>query len=90
MLNNTMGDRGVVKLYAVSTCLHCKALIEFLELNRVDFSFVNVDELQGAARREMVKEVKMLNKRCTFPTLVVGDKVVVGFKEEEVRETLCI
>jgi glutaredoxin-like protein NrdH len=38
----------------------------------------------------MVKEVKEFNKRCTFPTLVVGDKVVVGFREEEVRETLRI
>ena len=90
MLNNIMGDRGEVKLYAVSTCLHCKALIEFLELNQVNFSFVNVDELEGSARREMVKEVKEFNKRCTFPTLVVGDKVVVGFREEEVRVTLRI
>lgn len=85
-----MSDCTKVKLYAVSTCFHCKALIEFLEQNRIDFSFVNVDELEGAERREMVKEVKELNKRCTFPTLVVGDQVVVGFKEEEIRETLHI
>ena len=85
-----MGGRGKVKLYAVSTCLHCKALIEFLEQNRIEFSIVNVDELVGSERREMVKEVKELNRRCTFPTLVVGDQVVVGFKEEEVRETLQI
>ena len=90
MLNNTAGDRGEVKLYAVSTCLHCRALMEFLELNRVDFSFVNVDELEGSTRREMVKEAKEFNKRCTFLNLVVGDKVVVGFREEEVRETLRI
>ena len=85
-----MGNRAKVKLYAVSTCVHCQALIELLEQNQIDFSCVNVDELEGAERREMVKEVKELNKRCTFPTMVVGDQVVVGFKEEEVRETLHI
>lgn len=62
--------------------------MEFLDQHQVEFSFVNVDELEGTARRDMVKEVKELNKRCTFPTLVVGEQVVVGFKEEEVRETL--
>lgn len=64
--------------------------MEFLARNRIEFSFINVDELEGAARREMVKEVKEFNKRCTFPTLVVGEQVVVGFKEAEVRETLKI
>ncbi|MEJ2135474.1 MAG: glutaredoxin family protein [Desulfofustis sp.] len=85
-----MDARGKVKLYAVSTCTHCKALMEFLKEHQVEFSFVNVDELEGSARREMVKKVKELNKRCTFPTLVVGERVIVGFKEEEVRETLRI
>lgn len=64
--------------------------MEFLDQHRIEFSFVNVDELEGAARREMVKEVKEFNKRCTFPTLVVGERVVVGFKEAEVRDTLRI
>lgn len=85
-----MAGPELVKLYAVSTCAHCRALMEFLDQHQVEFSFVNVDELEGAARREMVQEVKELNKRCTFPTLVVGEQVVVGFKEAEVRETLQI
>ncbi len=85
-----MGNREIVKLYALSTCHHCKALIEFLEKNQVNFSFVNIDELVGRDRREMVKEVKHFNKRCTFPTTVVGDQVVVGFKEEELKQVLNI
>lgn len=78
----------MVKLYALSTCVHCKALIEFLQKNRIDFSLVNIDELAGDERRAMVKEVKQFNKRCTFPTTVVGDQVVVGFKEEELTQAL--
>ncbi len=77
-----------VKLYALSTCVHCKALIELLQENQVDFSFVNIDELEGKERRDMVKEVKRFNPRCTFPTLVAGEQVVVGFRQEEIKEVL--
>ena len=77
-----------VKLYALSTCVHCKALIELLQENQVDFSFVNIDELEGKERRDMVKEVKRFNPRCTFPTLVAGEQVVVGFRQEKIKEVL--
>jgi len=85
-----MGNLGSIKLYALSTCTHCKALMNFLEENKIAFSFVNVDELEGRERREMVKEIKQFNKRCTFPTTVVGDQVLVGFKEAELKEALQI
>ena len=85
-----MAEAEPARLYALSTCVHCKALIEFLEENRVAFSFVNIDELEGKERRDMVKEVKRLNPRCTFPTLVAGEQVVVGFRIEEIRKVLNI
>ena len=83
-----MDDHGTARLYALSTCTHCKALIEFLQENEVEFSFVNIDELEGKERRDMVKEVKRFNPRCTFPTLVAGEQVVVGFRIEEIKEVL--
>jgi len=79
-----------IKLYAVSTCSHCRALMEFLEENGFSFDRVYVDELLGAERREVIKEVKKVNKRCSFPTTVIGEKVVVGFKEDELKEALGI
>ena len=75
-------------LYALSTCIHCRALAELLEGYRIDFSLVNIDELEGKERRDMFKAVKRLNPQCTFPTLVAKEQVVVGYKPEEIKEVL--
>jgi glutaredoxin len=83
-----MNTDKLIKLYAVTTCSHCKALMKFLNDNQVMFECVNVDELLGSERREIIKEVKQINKRCSFPTTLIGDRVVVGFKEAELREAL--
>jgi len=79
-----------IKLYAVSTCSHCKALQEFLQENGIAYDCVVVDDLLGKDRREMLKEVRKYNKRSSFPTVVVGERVVVGFKEDELREALAL
>lgn len=84
-----MGDKNI-KLYAVSTCSHCKTLKEMLETERFLFDSVDVDLLVGEQRREMLAEVKQVNKRCSFPTMVIGEKVIVGFRENEIKEALGI
>lgn len=80
-----MDQSTPVKLYALSTCVHCRAVRDFLESNHIAFSSVNVDELEKPKRREMIREVKKYNGKGSFPTLVVGEKVVVGYREEELR-----
>jgi len=32
--------------------------------------------------------VRKLNPRCSFPTIIIGDKVIVGHKEDEIKEAL--
>ena len=44
--------------------------------------------LNGEEREIILEEVKKLNRDCTFPTIVIGDKVIVGFKEKEINEAL--
>jgi glutaredoxin len=44
--------------------------------------------LTGEERQAIIEEVKKLNERCTFPTIIIGDKVIVGFREHEIREAL--
>jgi len=86
-----MEERGdKIKLYAVSTCTHCKALRDFLQENGVAYDCIEVDGLFGKERRDMLKEVRKFNKRASFPTVVIGERVVVGFKEDELREALAL
>lgn len=77
-----------VKLYTLSTCSHCKATKKLLNECAVQYEFTDVDLLSGEERRAIVEEVKKINERCSFPTIIIGDKVIIGHKEKEIREAL--
>lgn len=81
-------DKGKVTLYALSTCIWCKKTKELLSSLGISFNYIYVDLLKGNDRSKMVEEVKKYNPACSFPTLVVGDKCIVGFKEKEIKEAL--
>lgn len=83
-----MNEAAGIKLYTLSTCVHCRALRDFLAEKKLDFDYVDVDLLQGREKKEMLKEVRRYNARCSFPTSVIGSRVVVGFKEDELLEVL--
>ena len=77
-----------VKVFTLSTCSHCKSAKRFLEQSGVTYDFVDVDLLKGEERKAVIEEVKEMNPRCSFPTMKIGDMIVVGFKENEIKEAL--
>ncbi len=77
-----------IKLYSLSTCSHCKSTKKLLNDCTVLYEFVDVDLLEGEERQAILEDVKKFNPKCSFPTIIIGDKVIVGFKEEEIREAL--
>lgn len=81
------GERRI-KLYSLSTCSHCRAIKRMLEEGAWSFDFVDVDLLTGQARRETLEEVRRLNRRCSFPTMLIGERIIVGYREQEIREAL--
>jgi hypothetical protein len=45
--------------------------------------------LTGAEREKAVKELTALNPSSSFPTMVIGEnRVIIGYKEAEIREAL--
>ncbi len=44
--------------------------------------------MQGEERAAILEEVKKFNPSCSFPTVIIGDKVIVGYKEKEIKEAL--
>ncbi len=79
-----------IKIYTLSTCSHCKATKKFLNDNSITFDSVDVDLLQGEARQKMLEEVMQYNPDRSFPTIIIGDKVIIGFKEYAIKEALGI
>ena len=82
-----MSDKSV-KIYSLSSCSHCKSTKKFLNACSVMYDFVDVDLLEGEERKAILEDVKKFNPKCSFPTIIIGDKVVVGFKEKEIKEAL--
>jgi glutaredoxin-like protein NrdH len=77
-----------VKLFALSTCSHCKAVKKLLAGHNIDVDVVNVDSLEGDDRDMAIKEVKRHNERVSFPTTVIGGEVVVGYKADRIKKAL--
>jgi glutaredoxin-like protein NrdH len=77
-----------VKLYTLSTCIHCKAAKKFLEDCGVKYDFQDVDLCSGEEQSALLEELRKFNPGCTFPTIIIGNKIIVGFREEMVREAL--
>lgn len=79
-----------VAMYGLSTCVHCRHTREFLENNKVPFTCLYVDLLEGEERAEALRVVRSVNPRISFPTLLIdgGALVIVGFQKEELERAL--
>ena len=77
-----------VKMYTLSTCSHCKSTKRLLDECQVKYEFTDVDLLEGEERAAILEDVRKLNPKCSFPTVIIGDKIIVGFKEDEIKEAL--
>jgi len=77
-----------VKIYTLSTCSHCKAAKKFLNENNIIFDATDVDLLQGTDRETVLNEVVQYNPQRSFPTIIIGDKIIIGFKESDIKEAL--
>ncbi|MEJ2154627.1 MAG: glutaredoxin family protein [Desulfobacteraceae bacterium] len=84
-----MSDKPT-KIYSLSTCSHCKSTKKFLSECAIQYEFVDVDLLEGDERKAILEDIKKLNPKCSFPTIIIGDTVIVGYKEDEIKEALGI
>jgi glutaredoxin-like protein NrdH len=79
-----------VKMFTLSTCSHCKATKKFLNDNKIAFDYIDVDLLQGDDRQKVLEEVMQYNPDRSFPTIIIGDTIIIGFKENAIKEVLGI
>jgi glutaredoxin-like protein NrdH len=54
----------------------------------VQYEFVDIDLVSGDERTVVLEDVKKFNTECSFPTIVIGDEVIIGFEETEIRRAL--
>lgn len=77
-----------VKVYGLLSCPHCRQAREFLTEQGVEFDYVYLDLLLGEEKGDAMRELRKINPEVTFPTLLIGDKVIIGFKKDRIAEAL--
>ena len=77
-----------IKVFTLSTCSHCKSTKKLLGEFGVQYEFTDVDLLVGEERTLVLEDMKKFNPRASFPTIIIGEKVIVGYKEEAIRDAL--
>ncbi|KAB1441154.1 glutaredoxin family protein [Pseudodesulfovibrio senegalensis] len=77
-----------ISIYALSTCIHCKNAKKYLDECGVEYNCVFVDKLEGDERKQTIEAVKKHNPAVSFPTIVIGDDVVVGFNKDKIDKAL--
>jgi glutaredoxin-like protein NrdH len=81
-------DQPRVFVYALSTCGHCRNTKKLLDENGVSYDFVDVDLLDREELKKVLEDVAKYNPQRSFPTVLIGEKVIVGYREIEILEAL--
>jgi len=82
-----MVEKSLV-FYSLSTCGYCEVTKKMLDDLAVEYKSIVVDLLAADEKEKAVQEIIKHNPRCTFPTLVYGDKVIIGLKLQEIKDIL--
>ena len=75
-------------LYSLSTCGFCQAIKKMFDDLEVSYQCIQADELSPKGRKNAIKELRRVNPKCSFPTVVVGDEAIVGYKVQEIKEKI--
>ena len=80
-----MAETPQVTIYTTPTCHFCHAAKDFFSTHNVAFTDYNVaTDLEK--RREMIQKSGQMG----VPVITIGEKLIVGYDEERIRETLAI
>jgi len=80
-------NKGKIILYALSTCIWCKKAKKLLTNLGLEFSYIDVDQLDSQEETKVVQEITRWNPKCSFPTMVIDDnRCILGYDETKIRE----
>jgi glutaredoxin-like protein NrdH len=77
-----------ITLYALTTCIHCKKTKEYLDDCGAKYDCIFVDKLEGEERKRIIEAIKKVNPNLSFPTLLVDEEAIVGFKKDQIKDAL--
>ncbi|HBI15162.1 MAG TPA: glutaredoxin family protein [Desulfobulbaceae bacterium] len=79
-----------VRIFTISTCIHCRALKKMLEAHEIAYEFTDVDLMPKEEREAFLAAIIDYNEKKTFPVVIIGNKAIIGFQEQIIRKELGI
>ncbi len=78
-----------VKGYTLSYCPWCNKAKKFFAEHHVEFEYIDYDLASEEKQREIEKEMKKhTGGDVSFPYVVIGNEIVVGWNPERYKELL--
>ena len=75
-------------MYALSTCIYCQNAKAWFADQNIEYDCVDVDLLEESEKFSVLKEIKEKVGMVSFPTIIIGNTVIKGYKPERYREAL--
>jgi len=78
-----------VLLYALSTCAWCKLTKKYLNDNKIEYEYVDVDLCSEKDRQNIRNDIMKRGGEPSYPTIIIDDKILItGFGRDKIREAL--
>lgn len=84
LIKNLFGKKDSVTMYTSDTWADCQEAKSFFAENKIEVVYKNISEKQNR------DELKNKYKRMAVPTIIIGDRAILGFTEnrDEITEIL--
>ncbi len=79
-----------ITLYALTTCVYCQAIKKMFNDLKIEYTYIEADSLEGDERAKALSSLKKVNPKCSFPTTVIEDEVVLGYQVQHIKELIGI
>jgi glutaredoxin len=54
----------------------------------VVYEFTDVDLLDGNDKLHAINQLRKLNPQLSFPTIIIGERIIVGNRQDDIKEAL--
>lgn len=75
-------------VYALSTCPYCRRTRRLLDELAIPYDVIEVDLLDEERRERVIDEVRKISGGASFPVVVIGERIIIGHNEEQLRAAL--
>jgi len=80
-------NKGKIFMYTLSTCIWCKKAKALLKDLGVEYSYEDVDLLEGDEESRVTAEMEGYTSNVSYPLVIVDGKFFcAGFKEDKLKE----